>query len=255
MQFYEGLRIKASGTKYANPQQNDITVTVSGLKRETREFLLEATSPYNQDRSPKRLVLDVGRNSIGLFRLFYGDIVSAEPGPPPDLDLTIKAMTGNAAAGQIISRSSGPVTQLSVIARTVAQDLGLQLLFETADKNISSYSFTGPAAKQVQKLQDAGGVSAFVDDVTLVVKDRGAPVKNRLQILNKDSGMVGIPKATEKGLKVSFLINGETTLGGMLRVQSKLNPSLSGDYIIDQLGFEVSTHDDPFFYNALATRA
>jgi hypothetical protein len=66
--------------------------------------------------------------------------------------------------------------------------------------------------------------------------------------------MVGIPKITEKGIKVSMSIDRETTLGGGLTINSKFNAAASGDYVITQLGFDVATHDDPFFYHALAAR-
>ncbi|SUW68948.1 phage protein [Bordetella avium] len=41
MHYYsatDGMRIKASGTKFANATQNECTVTISNLKRETRTF-------------------------------------------------------------------------------------------------------------------------------------------------------------------------------------------------------------------------
>lgn len=254
VKFYEGLRIKANGTKYANPLQNDCTAVISGLNQQTRDYLLTETSPFNSNRTPKRLVLEVGRVSTGLMQLFVGDIVSAEPGSPPDLDLTIKAMTQNAQAGNVVARSSGPLAKLSELARAVASDLDLSLVFEAQDKNIANYLFTGGALKQVQKLADAGSVNAFIDDGVLVVKDYGKPLAGRVRILNKDSGMVGIPKATEHGVKVSFLIDNETALGGLLRIDSKLNKALNGDYTIAQLAFEVASHEDPFFYTASATR-
>lgn len=253
-QFYEGLRVKASGTKYANPLQNDCTVTISNLSRDTRDYLLTATSPYNDNRTPKRLILEVGRVSTGTFRLFVGDIVTADPSSPPDLDVTIRALTQNAQAGQIVSKSGQPLTTLNQMASGVANDLGLALDFQATDKNIGNYAYTGDALKQVEKLQEAGGVSAFIDDQTLVVKDAGKALSNRLRILSQDTGMIGIPKATEKGVKVQFLIDPQTALGGALRIDSKLNKALNGDYVITQLAFEVASHEDPFFYNALAVR-
>jgi hypothetical protein len=69
-----------------------------------------------------------------------------------------------------------------------------------------------------------------------------------------DSGLVGIPKATEKGLDVTFLIDRETRLGGLIRLDSRMNKPLNGDYVIDQLKFDVATHEDPFFYQAQCSR-
>lgn len=250
----EGWNIKASGTKYANPLQNECTVTIKGLSTSTRDFILTETSPFNSNKTPKRLLLEVGRVSTGLFRIFTGDITSADPGGPPDVDITLKAKTQSAQAGNILAVESGPTSRLSSVAQRVADELGVGLDFQAMEKLISNFSFSGAALRMVNLLQDAGGVSAFIDDEILIVKDYGKALAGRIKILNMDSGMVGIPKGTEKGVDVTFLIDSESLLGGMLRLSSKFNKALNGDYTIAQLKFDVATHDDPFFYTATCTR-
>jgi len=256
IQWYDDPRmnIKAAGTKYANPLQNDCTVTMSGLSRATRDFLLTETSPFNDNRTPKRLIVQAGRVSTGTFNLFTGDMISAEPGGPPDVNLILKAKTQNAQAGNIISTSGGATSKLSGLAAQVARDLGVSLDFQAQDKNIANYAHTGAALRQVQKLQEAGGVAAYIDDDILVVKDAGRPLSGRIQILNQKSGMVGVPKINEKGLSVQFLVGPETVLGGALRIESKFNKAANGDYVINQLAFDVQSHATPFFYTALCTR-
>lgn len=252
--WYDGLRVKASGTKYANPLQNDCSLTISGLSMVVRDRLLTDTSPYNPSPTPRRLIIDAGRESYGTFRLFIGDITSAEPGPPPDVDLVIKAKTENAQAMNVAAVSFGASARVSNIAQQVAKEIGVGLLFEAADKSIANWSFTGPALKLVRRLEEMGSVRAFIDDDLLIVKDMGSVIRGAVRVLNLDSGLVGIPKATEKGLDVTFLIDRETKLGGMLRLDSRMNKALNGDYSIDQLKFDVATHEDPFFYQAQCTR-
>ena len=252
--YYDGLRVKASGTKYANPLQNDCTVTISGLSMSVRDRILTDTSPYNPSPTPRRLIIDAGRESYGTFRLFIGDITSAEPGPPPDVDLVIKAKTENAQAMNVAAVSFGETSRLSSIAQQAAKEIGVGLLFEAADKSIANWSFTGPALKLVRRLEEMGSVRAFIDDDLLIVKDMGSVIRGAVRVLNLDSGLVGIPKATEKGLDVTFLIDRETKLGGMLRLDSRMNKALNGDYSIDQLKFDVATHEDPFFYQTQCTR-
>ena len=253
--WYEGLRVRASGTKFANAQQNECTLTVSGLSMSTRDHLLTETSPFNSNRTPKRLIIEVGRVSTALFRIFIGDIVSAEPSAPPDVDVIIKAKTQSAQSGNIVAIASGPISKLSAISQRVADEIGLGLDFQALDKNISNFSYTGAALKMVNLLQDSGGVRAFIDDETLIVKNYGSALSGRIRILGADTGMVGIPKATEKGLDVTFLIDSESLLGGMIRLDSKMNKSLNGDYVIDQLKFDLASHEDPFFYSATCSRA
>ncbi|CDL81109.1 conserved hypothetical protein [Xenorhabdus szentirmaii DSM 16338] len=191
----------------------------------------------------------------GLFRVFVGDIVSAEIAAPPDVTLTLKAKTGNSRAGTIVSTSGGAMKKLSEIAQGIADDCKVKLDFQATDKNIANWYYCGAALSQVARLQESGGVKAFIDDEVLYIKDSHNALKNRLRILTMKTGMVGIPKATEKGLDVSFLIDGESMLGGMLRLDSKLNKSLNGDYIIEQLKFDIASHDDAFFYTATCKRA
>lgn len=246
--------IKASGTKYANPLQNDCTVTIKGLSTTTRDFILTETSPYNSNKSAKPLYVEVGRVSTGLFRIFTGDIMSADPGGPPDVDITIKANTQSAQAGNIVAVSGSERSQLSGIAQRVADEIGVGLDFQATDKLISNFSFSGAALRMVNLLQNSGGVRAFIDDDVLIVKDYNKAVSGRIKILNQETGMVGIPKGNEKGVEVSFLIDSESLLGGMLRLESKLNKALSGDYKIDQLKFDATSHDDQFTYTATCTR-
>lgn len=254
LHLYEGLRVRATGTKHANPLQNECQVVLNGLNARTRNFILTETSPFNANRTPKRLTVEAGREQAGLFTIYVGDIVSAEIASPPDVELTIRAKTNSANAGRIVTYTGEPIMPLSAIARQVADSNGLRLEFQATDKNIANYAFSGAASRQVARLAEAGGVRAYVDDRTLFVKDFNAPTEGRRRVLNMNSGMVGIPKATEQGVEVSYLIDGESDLGGQLTLESAMNPSLNGDYVIDQLKFEIASHDDPFFYTALCTR-
>ena len=171
------------------------------------------------------------------------------------MTLTLKAKTNNASARDIVSPEGKQLAKMSEIAADIARDCNVTLNFQATDKNIGNWYFCGPALKQVERLQEAGNVKAFIDDDVLYVKDSDKALSGRLRILSQKSGMVGIPKATEKGVDVTYLIDGESSLGGMLRLDSKYNPALNGDYIIEQLKFDIASHDDPFFYQATCKRA
>ena len=252
--FYEGLNIRASGTKYANPTQNEAVVEVIGLNASTRDHIMSATSPYSKESGTKRVIVEVGRMSSGLYTIYAGDIISAEVSASPDIKLTIRAKTNNANNYKIVTHSGTSLQKLSDISRNVASNNNVSLTFEATDRNIANYSYGGAAAKQVIGLQRAGNVRAFIDDGILFVKDSDKALGGRRRVLSARSGMVGIPTATEKGLKVTYLIDGQSELGGQLTVESRMNNSLSGDYVIDQLAFDVATHDSPFFYTAICTR-
>ena len=58
MKRYEGLHITASGDKSANPIENSCRVEIFNLARETRNYLLTETSPFNENRSRKRIIVE-----------------------------------------------------------------------------------------------------------------------------------------------------------------------------------------------------
>ena len=255
LKSYEDLDMSASGTKFANANQNECEVKISNLDKATRDYLLTETSPFNRAKTRKILRVEAGRVSTGYSLVFQGDITNAVGAQPPDITLTIKAATGDYAKGQIVSRSQAGVVPLRNVAARVAQDLGLSLSFQASAKQVSNYSFTGSAAKQVGQVGQLARVNAYVDDGALVVKDWNVPLKDRVREVNLDTGMVGIPEFTETGIKVKLLFDNQTVLGGALRVTSRLNPAANGLYTVAKLGFELASRDTPFYYIAEAVRA
>lgn len=252
--YTEDMDIRVSGSKLASAQQNECEITISNLTRAARNFILTETSPFNPNRRPKLVTVDLGRVSTGLSRVFVGEVTQSAPSQPPDIGVTIKALTGSYAKGRVIARTGQPQEALSAIAARVAADLGVVLDFRATDKQIGNYAFSGPALRQVNNLELAGGVDAFLDDTTLVVKDRGTPIPDRTKVLSQESGLVGVPEATERGVKVTFMLDHDTVLGGALSLSSALNPALTGEYTIFKLDFEAASRDTPFYWTAEASR-
>lgn len=254
LKTYVGLAATASGTKFANANQNECEVKISNLDEATRNYLLTEASPFNRNKRRKLLTVEAGRVSTGYALVFVGDITNVVGGQPPDITLTIKAATSDYSKGVILARSQPGVTPLRNIAARVAQDLSLSLIFEATPRQIANYSYTGSAAKQVEQLGVMGRVNAFIDDRSLVVKDFNAPLANRIRDLNMDTGMIGVPEFTEQGIKVKMLFDNQTTLGGGLRITSKINPAANGVYTVYKLGFELASRDTPFYYIAECAR-
>lgn len=254
LKLYEDLAMTASGTKFANANQNECEVKITNLDEATRNYLLTETSPFNKNKKRKILTVEAGRKSTGYSLVYTGDITNAVGAQPPDITLTLKAATGDYAKGQIIASSQPGIVPLRNIASRIAQDLGLSLIFEAKPKQISNYSFTGSAVKQVEQLAAMGRVNAYIDDRALIVKDFNAPLAKRTRELSLDTGLIGIPEFTEQGIKVKMLFDNQTVLGGGLNTTSKINPAANGLYTIFKLGFELASRDTPFYYIAECAR-
>ena len=254
LRIYENLALTANITKSWNALQNEATVNIIGLAKEVRDHLSTETSPYNANYSPKRLTIEAGRASTGTFTLFSGDIVQTDNTQPPDIVTTIKSKTLQFNKGVIISRSFAETVKLSVIAKKVAEDLGLTLIFEATDRNISNFSFTGASTKLIQKLSECGGINAYADDNKLVVKDVARALANIVHVVSERSGMIGTPELTDLGVRVRYLLDPNSQLGGTLSIDSSLNPALSGDYTIYNLWHVVASRDVPFYTIAECVR-
>lgn len=255
LRTYDGLAVSVSGTKFANANQNDCEVKITNLARATRDYLVTEASPYNKSGTRKRLIVEAGRTSTGVATVFVGDISSAFVGQPPDVVVTIKAATGDHDKGNVIQRSQPGLCSLRQIAAQVAKDLGLSLNYQCDDRQIANYSFTGGALRQVDQLGAAGRVNAYVDDGALILKNYGAPLAGSTRILDLDTGMIGVPEFTERGIKVKMLFDNQTKLGSGLQVSSIINPAANGSYTVYKLGFELASRDTPFYLIAEAQRA
>lgn len=255
VKWYEGLSIYAKGTKFTSPNQGQCTITIVNLNRETREYLMKETNPTSSSRVRKGVILEVGRESFGTTVLYTGDIFRSEPTEKPDLALVLTCITGNFNKGLLVSRSGQELDKLSNIAKAVAQDNGLGLSFEVPDKNIASYSFTGSAFAQIKQLEELSSADVYVDNSTLYVKPKGKPKKGAtVRVLNKRTGMIGVPKATENGIKVTMLFDSVTQIGSKIDLTSEINPILDGMYSIYKLDFDISSRDNPFYLTAEANR-
>lgn len=253
-QGYEPFNIKAIGTKYANALQNEAQITISNLDKATQDYLLTETTPFNLNNSPKTIILSAGRQSYGTAVIYTGNIVSSTVSQPPDLSITFKCLTGNFLKTNVISRNEPASVQLMQLCQKIAQDTMTVLRFEATDKAIPNYIFAGPALNQVQLLNSMGGINAFIDGNTLIVKNAMVPLSGTQRILSADSGMIGIPEFTEQGLRVTFLLDNKTIIGGGLQIMSHIYPAINGEYVIYKLGFNISSRDIPFYYIAECAR-
>lgn len=255
LHVFDDLDIRARGRKSANAKENSCEVVVSNLTKANRDYLLTATSPFIANkRTPKRMIVEAGRAGGGLSRLFYGDITSSEISQPPDIGLTLRSKTGAYKKGFVVARNGRDLQPLSAIAAGVAADMGTSLTFEADDFQIANFSFSGAVGDQVDVLA-AAGVDAYVDDQTLVVKNIGEGLRNRVRILNKHTGMIGVPEFTERGLRVRSLIDAETVLGGTIEVESEINPAANGRYVSYQIEFDIASREEAFYYITEARRA
>lgn len=246
--------IMVQGSKYVDPTQNECTVQIANLSKPLRDALGTQITPYDAAQERKSVQIWAGRESTGMFLRYQGDIVTATVSQPPDLVLTATSKTLQFYKQDILAQSYSVTTPMSLISADVAKSLGLNLTFEATDRSISNYAYSGSSAGQIAKLNNLGGMDAYVDDGTLICKDRGQSLSNVSHTLSEDSGMVGQVELTEYGVRVRCMLSPDIKLGGTLVVKSVQNPTLNGSYTIYRTGFQIATRDVPFYDIIEATK-
>lgn len=254
LRVYENIAITAVGAKYVNANQGECNITLANLRKDVSDYILSETSPFNRNRTPKRVFVEAGRQSTGYSLLYAGTVFRTSITQPPDAVLHIRALSSVFQRGIIVARGAPPQSRLSQIAAQVAQDLDVTLVFEADDAPVSNYTFTGAATKQIDKLMALAPVDAFIDNNQLIVKNRSTPRVGKVRLLTPETGLVGIPTLTEQGAKVSFFYDNQTVLGGQLNLVSRQYPATSGQYEIYKLNYTLSNRDQPFYYTAECRR-
>ena len=254
IRWYEGLSIECSISKTTGASSdNDASIKITNISRETRNLILTETSPWNKLAARKQIIVEAGRQSYGYSRIFVGDIMAATPSQPPDIAITLTARTNSYNKVQPISKSYSGLVSSQKIAQDIADSMGLTLSFEATPKQIGSYAFTGAKSKQLDRLAELGGVTAYIDDNRLVVLDTGKPLaatEKQTNVLSLESGMVGLPEVTEQGIKVKMMFEPFSKCGGEIEIKSVMNPVADGEYIIFKMTYDIANRSDQF-YNTL----
>jgi len=255
LKIYEDLAIYATGSKFTNLNQGQAEVTLINLNRDERERLMTECSPFNSNPDQKSVIIECGNESTGTSVLYQGDIFRVSVTGKPDIGLTLKCLTGNYRKESVVATSFDKSASFIDIAKKAAKDAALNFSFEGVTKNIGNFVFSGSAFDQIKSINDLTDDDVYIDNNELVIKERDkARTGSSVKILNKTSGMVGIPESTENGVKVTMLYDPQVNVGSRIRLTSEINPVLNGDYLVYKLDFDISSRDTQYYLNAEARR-
>lgn len=243
------LYIEAKGQNFANPSMGSCDITVLGLRKEIRDYILRNTRPLVAGADRISVILEVGRESYGTNVRYRGDVFRSEAIPKPDSGLQLICKTGFYNKRKIITRSGSELTRLSNIAQWVADDCGYGLSFEIPDKNIKSYSFTGTAQSQLNQLEDLANCEVYVDDNVMFVKEPNTKSKGRpVRKANVENGLL-YAGSNESGVAIQMLYDPVTTIGTQIDLETTQNVAINGSYVVFKSEYHVASRADPFYLN------
>jgi len=247
---FSALEISVTGEKYTVPTLNKCSIRITNLKKETRDNILTEVTPFKSLGNLKRQTVAVfaGRETVGDKLIYFGDIIYVKMSQPPDVVTEIIAMTAGFQRNEIYSIDAGEKAQASKIADALAQKMGVTLQFDATDKTVTNHSGTMATYKHLEELQRLGDYDVYIDDDTLVVKDKYSPASGGMHIISKETGMIGIPQFSIAGASVTVLMDESIRPGQAVQIVSELYPQTAATYTIYRLRFHLTNRDQPFYY-------
>ncbi len=199
----------------------------------------------------------VGKNGESVGVIYIGEIVTANlTSSPPSIGMQI-----NCAARQIdrSKNSSAPDPKMTFkqYVKWAAKEMGISNTdCETTHDNETvqgMFDSVHDVASLIWEIQAAYRplVVAYIDNNVLTVRESNKPLRSETAIITVDE-FIGVPSMTSYGVVFQSLFDQKIHLGGLVRLNSKMNPSISNDtkWLVFKLEYTLSTRNTPFYLKA-----
>lgn len=245
------FRFHVSAADVSTP--NVMSVRVYNLSDATRKQII---SEYDS------VTLEAGYENANYGIIFSGTIKFFRRGKESNVDSYLEI---NAADGDLgynfgfVNQTFAPGASQVQILNANAKAMGA-----TVDPNATSYASTGGVLPRGKVL--FGLARSAMDDlaatlncrwsiqngVLVLIKETGY-LPGQVIVLNSNTGMIGIPEATDNGIEVRSLLNPLAKIGQRIQIDNADITSVSGTQGSPAaLGIQLSPTQDPIFYADLA---
>lgn len=249
--------------------QNKATIDITNLSQTLREQLMSQFTAWQKRQVEQgtptnewqwiNVTIEAGYASGANLQtsvVFRGQVVQVDPVlGPPNITTRITCYTRQIDKTTFISTPAPAQTTFKEFVTWAATEMGFGTNF-SCNTSYDSVVVTNPArsilthAALMLKIQDMymPDVAAFVDDDFLYVKDRN-------KIVNTDNiatltQFIGVPQWTEWGAEFTVLFDQSVRLAQATTLQSIMNPSLNGTYIVMDIAYDLCSRDTPFYVTA-----
>lgn len=224
-------------------------IDVFNLNRDDVDYLATSASTFLKRQRFFRLYAGY-EGDVNL--LFSGQILEALPEGNPDVILKIRGMSALKWWGETMSVSKDN-TSMAELLETAANEMGYVLDIDDNTRNCEmlqkkkeTFSFTGSPMELLNEIQsELGGVTANEKSVYIVPENETIHVYapelmtyKKILLVNKDTGMIGIPSPTVVGCNVKILLNTSIRCGDLIELKSERIPSINGRYSVISLAHE-----------------
>lgn len=221
-----GLRASADVVKTGEKAQSFLELRIFGMTLDTMNKLSLLGKPllagFGRDNT---IQVSAGSDGTGMGQVFSGTINQAwvDPNSMPHVPFTVTAYSGLESALKPIPPSSfnGPA-DVAVIMSGLASKMGVRFENSGVSVILSHPYLWGTAYSQAQQAKDAAGIEMIIDEEVLAIWPKGGTRNGTAVKISRDTGMVGYPTFTEKGIVVTTLFNPNIVYGTKIQVETDL---------------------------------
>lgn len=235
--MWDGLRVGFTVEKTGDSTPNKLKLSVYNLDADARAFV---------SKKGMAVRLEAGyQDSTKL--LFSGSLeLVSHTKPGPDWVSAIESADGvRAYRSVVLSESFGPNTSEKSVIEAAAKKMGVTVgelkgLPENAKFN-QGRQLSGPASRELDALCRKHGLRWSIQDEVLQIVPIGQGLSREAVLLSADTGLIGSPEKTERGVKMVSLLQGGINPGQLIQLESR---SIKGLFIAENVTHQGDTEGD-----------
>lgn len=226
----DALRVKYEVEKTNESNPNTATIKIYNLSEATRSKL---------EQPKTKITLEIGYRDISDV-VFRGDVTKAVHEQEGDVDIVTTLECGdgdnNFRTGKI-SRGFPPGSSTTQIIEALIQASGLArgpVVGVPPTTYPDGYSIHGMVRAELDNICKKNKLEWSIQNEAIQILPRFLPVPGAPLIISVDTGLVGKPNKTDKGVEFKTLINPQIAPGKMVTLQSKF---VSGSFKVRKVKF------------------
>lgn len=246
-----GFRMTADLANPGGESMGMCQLRVYGLRPDVMNKLTTIGPVNVAIRAKNSILLAAGEEGNALSNVFQGTILDAwaDYNAAPDVAFNILAYAGlDVLVKPVTATSYKGTTSATDILADLAKEMGLALEYFGEDVSLSSPYLPGTSLDKLRGVARAAGLLWSIERGTLSVWDRNTARESTTPLISPDTGMIGYPSLSSKGMTVRMLFNPNIRIGADIEVQSAI-PMACGTWRVFNESHNLSCNvpDGPWF--------
>jgi hypothetical protein len=250
-----GFRMTADAVNPGGDSMGRCQIRVFGMRDDVMNKLTTIGSVNTAIKAKNAVLLAAGDADAGMSTVFSGTILDAwaDYNAAPDVAFNIIAYSGLAAAIKPVGATSYKgVTDVAAIMNDIAiNEMGIAFENNGVTAKLASPYLPGTAVDKIRAAARAAGIMWAIENETLIIWPSSGTRAGTVPLVSFETGMVGYPSLSSKGMTVKMMFNPNIKLGGDIEVKSAI-PMACGTWHVFSVAHNLSSEmaDGPWFTTA-----